>query len=105
MEKKTKFNIWYVILAVWGVLFLQNMIFSQFRPRVLLYSEFIQAVVEAKVVEIEVGKDRPVPFAKPGRLQMSQKPRRDPFYAFRRHSGFAAEIGPAELFTDANSVG
>jgi cell division protease FtsH len=58
MERKTKFNIWYVILAVWGVLFLQNMIFSQFRPRIIPYSEFIQAVIEDKVVEIEVGKDR-----------------------------------------------
>jgi len=58
MEKKTKFNIWYVILAIWGVLLLQNMIFSQFRPKVIPFSEFIQAVVADRVVEIEIGKDR-----------------------------------------------
>ena len=58
MEKKTKFNIWYIILALWGVVLLQNLIFSQFRPKVIPYSEFIQAVEKDKVVEIEIGKDR-----------------------------------------------
>ena len=58
MEKKTKINIWYIILAIWGVLLLQNLIFSQFRPKVIPYSEFVQAVIDDKVVEIEVGKDR-----------------------------------------------
>ena len=58
MEKKTKINIWYIILAIWGVLLLQNLIFSQFRPKVIPYSEFVQAVLDDKVVEIEVGKDR-----------------------------------------------
>ena len=58
MEKKTKFHIWYFILAIWGVILLQNFIFSQFRPVVIPYSEFIQAVVDDKVIEISIGKDR-----------------------------------------------
>jgi cell division protease FtsH len=58
VEKKTKFNIWYFILAIWGVVLLQNFIFSQFRPVVIPYSEFIQAVVDDKVIEISIGKDR-----------------------------------------------
>jgi len=58
MEKKTKFHIWYLILAIWGVLLLQNFIFSQFRPVVIPYSEFIQALVHDKVIEISIGKDR-----------------------------------------------
>ncbi len=58
MEKNTKFNVWYVLAAVWGVLFLQNMIFDQFRPQVLPYSEFIEAVESDKVIEIAVGQDR-----------------------------------------------
>jgi len=33
MEKKHRFNIFYVLMAVWGVLILQNLVFSQFRPR------------------------------------------------------------------------
>lgn len=58
MQNKTKFNIWYVLLAVWGIILLQNLIFSQFRPRVIPYSEFIQAVKDDKVIEIAVAKDR-----------------------------------------------
>jgi cell division protease FtsH len=58
MEKKTKFNIWYVLAAVWGVLILQNMIFDQFRPKIIPYSEFIQAVEANNVIEIAVGQDR-----------------------------------------------
>ena len=57
MEKKHRFNIFYVLLAIWGVLILQNIIFSQFRPRVIAYSDFIQAVLDDKVLEIAVGQD------------------------------------------------
>ena len=58
MENKTKFNIWYVLAAVWGVLLLQNLIFDQFRPTIIPYSEFIEAVEADKVIEIAVGQDR-----------------------------------------------
>ncbi|WP_054029668.1 ATP-dependent zinc metalloprotease FtsH [Desulfatitalea tepidiphila] len=58
MENKTKFNIWYILMAVWGILLLQNLIFSQFRPKVIPYSEFMQAVMEDKVIEIAIAKDR-----------------------------------------------
>ena len=58
MEQKTKFNIWYVLAAIWGVLILQNVIFDQFRPQVIPYSEFIAAVESDKVIEIAVGQDR-----------------------------------------------
>ena len=58
MQNKTKFNVWYVLLAVWGIILLQNLIFSQFRPTVIPYSEFIQAVMDDKVIEIAVAKDR-----------------------------------------------
>ncbi len=58
MENKTKFNIWYVLAAVWGVLLLQNLIFNQFRPTIIPYSEFIESVEADKVIEIAVGQDR-----------------------------------------------
>ena len=58
MENKTKFNIWYVLAAVWGVLLLQNLIFDQFRPTIIPYSDFIEAVEADKVIEIAVGQDR-----------------------------------------------
>ncbi len=58
MEQNTKFNIWYLLAAVWGVLLLQNLIFDQFRPQVLAYSDFIKAVTEDRVIEIDIGQDR-----------------------------------------------
>jgi cell division protease FtsH len=57
MEKKHKFNIYYILMAVWGVLILQNLIFGQFRPKVIPYSEFIDAVMNDRVIEISVGAD------------------------------------------------
>ena len=56
-EKKHKFNIYYILMAVWGVLILQNLIFGQFRPKVIPYSEFIDAVMNDRVIEISVGAD------------------------------------------------
>ena len=58
MEKKTKFSIWYVMIAIWGILFLQNLFFSQFRPRDISYSEFLQKLEAGKIVEVSVQKDK-----------------------------------------------
>jgi cell division protease FtsH len=58
MQKHARFNIWYVILAIWGVILLQDLIFSQFRPVVIPYSEFIRAVEDDRVVEIAIRSDR-----------------------------------------------
>ena len=58
MEKNTKFNVWYVLAAIWGVVLLQNLIFNQLRPVVIPYSEFIDAVSEDRVVEIAIGQDK-----------------------------------------------
>jgi cell division protease FtsH len=48
--KKTKFHIWYFIIAIWGVILLQDFDFSKFRPVVISYSEFILTVVDDKVI-------------------------------------------------------
>ncbi len=56
MENKHKFNVSYVLMAILGVLILQNLFMSQFRPRIIPYSEFIQAVVDDRVKEISIGE-------------------------------------------------
>ncbi|MFZ5569975.1 MAG: ATP-dependent zinc metalloprotease FtsH [Thermodesulfobacteriota bacterium] len=56
MENKTKFNVYYIVLAMFGVLVLQNMIVGQLAPRVIPYSEFIQAVSEGRVIDISVSE-------------------------------------------------
>ncbi len=58
MEKGTKFNFYYLILAFWGVLILQNLIFGQFKPKVIPYSAFLQAINDNRVKEIAVGKEQ-----------------------------------------------
>ncbi len=57
MDKKTRFNVWYVVLAIWGVLLLQNLIVAQYRPKVIPYSDFLQALSENRVLEVAVTND------------------------------------------------
>ena len=58
MEKHHKFSIWYVLIAVWIVLILQNTISQKFRIQQITYSEFIKALQNGKVVEIAITQDR-----------------------------------------------
>lgn len=58
MEQNHKFNIWYVLAAIWGVILLQNFIFDHLRPQIIPYSEFIKAVSEGKVIEVAIGQDK-----------------------------------------------
>jgi cell division protease FtsH len=58
MEKHHKFSIWYVLIAVWIVLILQNTISQKFRIEQITYSEFIKALQNGKVVEIAITQDR-----------------------------------------------
>ena len=54
MEKKHKVSIWYVILGIWGVLFLQQYIASMFVVEVIPYSRFLELIHENKVAEVAV---------------------------------------------------
>ena len=54
MEKKHQFNISYILMAILGVLILQNLLMGQFRPRIIPYSEFVQAVMDDRVKEISI---------------------------------------------------
>lgn len=55
MEKKHQFNLSYILMAILGVLILQNLLMGQFRPRVIPYSEFVQAVIDDRVKEVSIG--------------------------------------------------
>ncbi len=56
MEKKTKFSIWYVVAAIWGVLIIHNYIASQHEPVHLPYSEFLKKLQAGDVVEVVVSQ-------------------------------------------------
>jgi cell division protease FtsH len=56
MDKK-QFNIWYILLAIWGVLILQSVIAQQYGPRDIAYSEFLEALNEGRVEEVAVSEN------------------------------------------------
>jgi len=54
MDKKTRLNIYFVIIAIWGVLIIQYIISSSYQPVVIPYSEFQKALKEGRVGEITI---------------------------------------------------
>lgn len=54
MDKKTRLNIYFVIIAIWGVLIIQYIISSTYQPLVIPYSEFQKALKEGRVGEITI---------------------------------------------------
>jgi cell division protease FtsH len=57
MRRRTRFNIWYILLAIFLILVIQHVIFSLFRPEVIPFSDFINAVLDDKVSEIAESED------------------------------------------------
>jgi cell division protease FtsH len=58
MEKHHKFSLWYVILGIWVVFFIQNYMASTFSIRTIPYSEFLKMVKENKVVEVAITENQ-----------------------------------------------
>ncbi len=58
MEKHTKFSIWYVLAAIWGMLLIQDFIASQYRPIALPYSEFLKSLQAGDIIEVVITQDR-----------------------------------------------
>ncbi len=58
MEKQHKFSVWYVLIAVWIVLILQNMIIQMFAVERVPYSDFVKALQEGRVLEVAITEDR-----------------------------------------------
>jgi len=54
LEKKTRLNIYFVIIAIWGVLIIQYIISSTYQPLVIPYSEFQKALKDGNVGEITI---------------------------------------------------
>ena len=54
MEKHQKFSMWYVLLGIWGVLLIQNALFSVLSVKTIPYSEFLKALDEGRVSEVAI---------------------------------------------------
>jgi cell division protease FtsH len=56
MKKEHHFTIWYVIIAIWAVLFIQDYVATTYGPKTLAYSEFLQALHDGKVTEVSISQ-------------------------------------------------
>ena len=57
MEKHQRFSLWYVLIAIWGVLLLNNLIVSVYGPKNLPYSEFLTRLQAGEVEEVSITGD------------------------------------------------
>jgi cell division protease FtsH len=58
MDKKTKFNIWYVFIAVWGVFILHSFWLQFTRPiEKIPYSQFQTYLKEGRIEEVRISQD------------------------------------------------
>jgi cell division protease FtsH len=58
VEKQHKFSIWYVLIAVWIVLIIQNLIIQTFSVERIPYSGFIKALETGKISEVAITQDQ-----------------------------------------------
>ncbi len=58
MDKKVRFHLGYLLLALLGVLLLQDLFATRFGPKAIPYSEFTRLLTENKVEEIVITSDQ-----------------------------------------------
>ena len=58
MEKHHKFSIWYVLLAVWAILIIENILFGFFTIKTIPYSQFLDLVREGKISEVAISQNQ-----------------------------------------------
>ncbi|EHJ46302.1 ATP-dependent metalloprotease FtsH [Solidesulfovibrio carbinoliphilus subsp. oakridgensis] len=57
MQKHHRFSLWYVLIAIWGVLLLNNFIVTTYGPKNLPYSEFLQKLQAGDINEVSITGD------------------------------------------------
>jgi len=57
LQKHHRFSLWYILIAIWGVLLLNNFIVSTYGPKNLPYSEFLQKLQAGDVEEVSITGD------------------------------------------------
>ena len=58
MEKHHKFSIWYILLAFWLVLIIQNYIATMMAVKTIPYSQFLKLVKDGKVTEVAITENQ-----------------------------------------------
>jgi len=89
MERHTKFSLWYVIAAVWGVLIIQDFIAAQYRPRALPYSEFLKSLQAGDIIEVVITQER---ISGKMRVTENQQPKEVAFITIRVDPDLSTEL-------------
>jgi cell division protease FtsH len=55
MDNKTKFNIWYVVLALWGIILLRGLWIQATQIERIPYSQFQTYLAQGRVKEVRIG--------------------------------------------------
>ncbi len=58
MEKQHQFSIWYVLIAIWFLLILQNFFISFFAVQTIPYSQFLKLLNENRITEVAITANR-----------------------------------------------
>lgn len=58
MEKKTQINIWFIVLAILGIVFFRDLITQGQHVEILPYSDFQVLLSEGQISEISIAQDR-----------------------------------------------
>lgn len=58
MEKHHKFSIWYVVLAIWGVLIIHDIFVSAFSVQTIPYSQFLKFLKQDKITEVAISANQ-----------------------------------------------
>jgi len=58
MEKHHKFSIWYILLAFWLVLIIQNYIATMMAVTTIPYSQFLKLIKDGKVTEVAITENQ-----------------------------------------------
>lgn len=84
MDKKTKFNAWYIFFALWGVLILQSLWVYTFQIDKIPYSQFQKYLSEGRIAEIRI-KENTIQ----GKLKDPKQGEREQFLTVRVDPNFA----------------
>ncbi|OLN26934.1 Cell division protein FtsH [Desulfovibrio sp. DV] len=57
LEKHHRFSLWYILIAIWGVLLLNNLIVTNYGPKNLPYSEFLTRLQAGEISEVSITGD------------------------------------------------
>jgi cell division protease FtsH len=91
MDRKQKLNIWYAVIALFGILLLQNWL-AQRSIELIPYSEFEQLLKDGKIEEVDVRKDY-----LEGRLKAALPDGRERFVTTRVDPALADRLGKYDV--------